>query len=305
MNAGVTGPFGWITSGQVDVDFFLFIPQISDDLQLMNLIRDEIAEIKAASIDKLEDILQDPGTIQRLEESISDTPVVAPTQQVMAKREGETDSSDAVVLDQRLYMDHEAVEGSDYASSRRDDKQYNLYGPAYRSAKLARSNYRTNTDYATKSSSSRPSLLASALDMSTSMMPPPAPPRVMEFEKHYHRVSSSSSSLSTSRHSFPVIVPPATSPDGGDPPNVVMRWSVTLNDLRASVPALDKADISYLNNVMIRPIVAYMNAHRSRIPLAFEGRMPLVGVRERNYLSHVHYIHTRVFAFHISFLLTA
>jgi distribution and morphology protein 31 len=67
--------------------------------------------------------------------------------------------------------------------------------------------------------------------------------------------------------------PPAAPEDG--PPSVFMHCSVTLNDLRASVP-MSTPYISYMNNALVRPIVAYMNAHRTRIPLSFEAKMDLV-----------------------------
>jgi distribution and morphology protein 31 len=231
----VSGPFGWITSGQVDVDFHLFIPQLSDG-HLMKLLRDEISEIKEAAIDRLEDILQDPGTIQRLEESISDTPVLISSS---------TTSTPTIDLDNDYRVSGKSQHNS--------GASHILSSPAYRNAtKPTRSNYQR----AFSSDS-----ISGALGGTSAS----SPPRVMEFEKHYLRA----------RHSFPVIVPPA--PDLGVPPSVFMRWSVTLNDLRASVP-VDTADISYLNKAMIRPIVAYMNAHRSTIPLAFEGSMPLVSL---------------------------
>ncbi|KAI8799970.1 mitochondrial distribution and morphology proteins-domain-containing protein [Cladochytrium replicatum] len=57
-------------------------------------------------------------------------------------------------------------------------------------------------------------------------------------------------------------------------PSILMLWDVKLNDLKASVPLVNP-HISYLSNAMIRPIVAFMNANRTSIPIAFTTQMDL------------------------------
>ncbi|KAJ3124105.1 Mitochondrial distribution and morphology protein 31, mitochondrial precursor [Nowakowskiella sp. JEL0407] len=57
-------------------------------------------------------------------------------------------------------------------------------------------------------------------------------------------------------------------------PSVLMYCDVKLNDLKASVP-LVTPHISYLSNAMIRPIVAYMNANKTSIPLQFGANIYL------------------------------
>ena len=47
---------------------------------------------------------------------------------------------------------------------------------------------------------------------------------------------------------------------------LVMDLRVHLNDIRAAVPIFTK-DLSYINNALIRPIVAYMNSRRTFIPI--------------------------------------
>ncbi|KAL8634095.1 hypothetical protein Q9189_000014 [Teloschistes chrysophthalmus] len=47
---------------------------------------------------------------------------------------------------------------------------------------------------------------------------------------------------------------------------VVMDLRVHLNDVRAAVPLFNK-DLSYVNNALIRPIVAYINSRRTFIPI--------------------------------------
>lgn len=49
---------------------------------------------------------------------------------------------------------------------------------------------------------------------------------------------------------------------------LVMDLRVHLNDIRAAVPIFTK-DLSYVNNALIRPIVAYMNSRRTFVPIDF------------------------------------
>ncbi|KAJ3251020.1 Mitochondrial distribution and morphology protein 31, mitochondrial precursor [Chytriomyces hyalinus] len=57
-------------------------------------------------------------------------------------------------------------------------------------------------------------------------------------------------------------------------PTILMHFAICLNDLRANVP-LTSPQLGYMSHALIRPIVAYMNNHRVRIPLSFEARMEL------------------------------
>ncbi|KAL9121662.1 MAG: hypothetical protein Q9187_001776 [Circinaria calcarea] len=52
----------------------------------------------------------------------------------------------------------------------------------------------------------------------------------------------------------------------GDGKFLVMDLRVHLNDVRAAVPIFTK-DLSYVNNALIRPIVAYINSRRTFIPI--------------------------------------
>lgn len=47
---------------------------------------------------------------------------------------------------------------------------------------------------------------------------------------------------------------------------LVMDLRLHLNDVRAAVPLFNK-DLSYVNNALIRPIVAYINSRRTSIPI--------------------------------------
>ncbi|KAJ1549296.1 Mitochondrial distribution and morphology protein 31, mitochondrial precursor [Cladochytrium tenue] len=210
MNTGVTGPFGWITSGSVDLDFHLFIPQTTDG-RLLELIRDEIEEIKEGAIDKLDGILREIGAVEVTEDGAGILELPAGRE-----RGGYAQSVEDIIRAEGI-----------------------MSSPTFRRARLA-SGY---GEAAAQTANAR-----SATDLA-----------------RYPR----------SPQSRPVPVPPA--PDGG-PPRVYFHCNVALNDLRASVP-LTSPHISYLSNALIRPIVAYMNAHRTKIPLAVEGKLPLVGWR--------------------------
>jgi len=64
---------------------------------------------------------------------------------------------------------------------------------------------------------------------------------------------------------IPAISETDPTPDG-DRRYLVMDLRVHLNDVRAQVPIFTK-DLSYVNNALIRPIVAYINSRRTFIPI--------------------------------------
>jgi distribution and morphology protein 31 len=57
------------------------------------------------------------------------------------------------------------------------------------------------------------------------------------------------------------------SPDEEPPRYLVMDLRIHLNDVKASVPVFT-SDLSYVNQALVRPIVAYINAKRTYIPIA-------------------------------------
>ncbi|KAI9755136.1 MAG: Proteasome subunit beta type-7 [Chaenotheca gracillima] len=61
----------------------------------------------------------------------------------------------------------------------------------------------------------------------------------------------------------------STAPSDGDNRFLVMDLRLHLNDVRAAVPLFTR-DLSYVNNALIRPIVAYINSRRTFIPLKFQ-----------------------------------
>ncbi|EGO25497.1 hypothetical protein SERLADRAFT_348153 [Serpula lacrymans var. lacrymans S7.9] len=66
--------------------------------------------------------------------------------------------------------------------------------------------------------------------------------------------------------------PPLTAPqsddftEDDDTPKVIIDIDLRFRDLKAAVP-LFASDLSYVNSALIRPIVAFMNAHRTLVPI--------------------------------------
>lgn len=67
-------------------------------------------------------------------------------------------------------------------------------------------------------------------------------------------------------HDEPSEMTPIAHVDDNDNRFMIMDLRVHLNDVRATVPLFTK-DISYVNNALIRPIVAYINSKRTFIPV--------------------------------------
>jgi len=54
----------------------------------------------------------------------------------------------------------------------------------------------------------------------------------------------------------------------GAPSYLVMDMRIHLNDVRAAVPLFNNPHMSYVNQALVRPIVAYINAKRTYIPIS-------------------------------------
>ena len=67
-------------------------------------------------------------------------------------------------------------------------------------------------------------------------------------------------------HDTESSAPTGSSLSDDDKRFLVMDLRVHLNDIRAAVPIFTK-DLSYVNNALIRPMVAYMNSRRTFIPI--------------------------------------
>ncbi|CCX14269.1 Similar to Mitochondrial distribution and morphology protein 31; acc. no. P38880 [Pyronema omphalodes CBS 100304] len=87
------------------------------------------------------------------------------------------------------------------------------------------------------------------------------------YEHMEHTIHSNSSE--NSHHDFSSVISSIgkiAQQDGKDEKFIVMDLHVQLNDVRAAVPIFNK-DLSYVNNAMIRPIVAYVNSRKTYIPI--------------------------------------
>ncbi|KAK9709490.1 Mitochondrial distribution and morphology protein 31, mitochondrial precursor [Basidiobolus ranarum] len=66
-----------------------------------------------------------------------------------------------------------------------------------------------------------------------------------------------------------------TKPTPLDPEaSLVMNMDIRFNNIKAVVP-LQTQDVTYVNNALIRPIVAYMNANRTRLPIKCQLKLDL------------------------------
>lgn len=60
-------------------------------------------------------------------------------------------------------------------------------------------------------------------------------------------------------------------------PSVYMFWNLKMSDLKAQVPSTTP-ELSYMSSALIRPIVHYLNAHRTSVELSFDSKMDLVRI---------------------------
>ncbi len=81
-----------------------------------------------------------------------------------------------------------------------------------------------------------------------------------------HEQRSTIARIDGSNASTPLRNDSPSTPSEDDKRFLVMDLRVHLNDVRAAVPLFNK-DLSYVNNALIRPIVAYINSRRTFIPI--------------------------------------
>lgn len=81
-----------------------------------------------------------------------------------------------------------------------------------------------------------------------------------------HNTSSEYTEEDTSMDTGSQARPPTDAAPDSDRRYLVMDLRIHLNDVRAVVPIFNK-ELSYVNNALIRPIVAYINSRRTFIPI--------------------------------------
>lgn len=82
----------------------------------------------------------------------------------------------------------------------------------------------------------------------------------------YNVIDNNDHQPSTDAYRTHVPVPIASTDNPADSRFIIFDLRVHLNDVRASVPLFTK-DLSYVNNALVRPIVAYINSKRAFIPV--------------------------------------
>lgn len=60
-------------------------------------------------------------------------------------------------------------------------------------------------------------------------------------------------------------------------PSVYMFWNMKMSDLKAQVPS-STPELSYMSSALVRPIVSYLNAHRTSVEVSFDSKMDLVRI---------------------------
>ncbi|KAJ3012473.1 UNVERIFIED_CONTAM: Mitochondrial distribution and morphology protein 31, mitochondrial precursor [Siphonaria sp. JEL0065] len=238
FNTGVTGPFSWITSGTIDVDFHFVFPQHQDDVHLFTQIKQEFDSFKYIAMDRLEKIKE------RHHSYSSSMPLgISGGTQLLDER------------DSRLFG--ASGEGVEEDNSRSSSKLRSTL--ASLSAPKTVKNEKTGTEYIEKDDAESEEYKT----MIETYSPRDYPSRYTSSKPS----SSSSTELKLAENSTTVN-------QSGAAQLIFMHWAICLNDLRASVP-LSTPEISYMSNALIRPVVGYMNSHRVRIPLTFEARTEL------------------------------
>ncbi|KAJ3092714.1 Mitochondrial distribution and morphology protein 31, mitochondrial precursor [Quaeritorhiza haematococci] len=212
FNQGVSGPFGWVTKGNLDIDLNVLIPQAPGDA-IFSIIKDEFKDIKEKAMDKIEEVIR---------------------RHPNAKWGGEWRDRRDMRVDGDEDDDTDALAMVTAVTSRGPRS----YGLQYAKRELPGIRSVETTD--TGSDSSLALVATSPED------------------------ASQSGDLDQGPHAM----------DDETRPSFVMFGKVRMNNLKASVP-LATNDISYISNAMIRPIVAYMNANRTSIPVTFAAKMDL------------------------------
>lgn len=82
----------------------------------------------------------------------------------------------------------------------------------------------------------------------------------------YNVIDNNDHEPSTDAYRTAVSMPFSNSNNPADSRFIIFDLRVHLNDVRASVPLFTK-DLSYVNNALVRPIVAYINSKRAFIPV--------------------------------------
>jgi distribution and morphology protein 31 len=82
----------------------------------------------------------------------------------------------------------------------------------------------------------------------------------------YNMINNNDHEPSTDAYRTQVSMPFSNSDNPADSRFIIFDLRVHLNDVRASVPLFTK-DLSYVNNALVRPIVAYINTKRAFIPV--------------------------------------
>ncbi|KXS22311.1 mitochondrial distribution and morphology protein family 31/32 [Gonapodya prolifera JEL478] len=232
LNNNTIGPFGWITSGKLDIDCKMLVPSSFHSNSILGVVAHEAKDL----IDRIQDHHDNNDDGARLYPAAQST------------------ITDPVLGDIKATIDGE------------------LPVPLH-----------SNSDsHSTRSLATRIEESVDELFMSN--------PLWRKMHQHNMRAKSSQRTLSDGTNSTPRLVngqsvpTTANNPNQLSPPLIVQSpagekdvkffFNVKMNNLKAAVP-LATPEIGYLQGTMVRPVVAYMNAHRTLVPLQFSFGIPL------------------------------
>ncbi|KAH6856848.1 mitochondrial distribution and morphology proteins-domain-containing protein [Chaetomium sp. MPI-CAGE-AT-0009] len=89
----------------------------------------------------------------------------------------------------------------------------------------------------------------------------------VQYSSPLEEAISTPSSLTAPAPSHPPTSSAEEEEEEDTPSYLVMDMRIHLNDVRAAVPLFNNPHISYVNQALVRPIVAYINAKRTYIPI--------------------------------------
>jgi len=108
FNAGMEGPFGWITRGTLDIDMRLLIPALPEG-DVLDIIRDDIVDLKDLALDNLERVISPESSRKENESHIKKPYMIDVHEAVQHEHESRSAkhlSSDAKSkLSLRIYCD--------------------------------------------------------------------------------------------------------------------------------------------------------------------------------------------------------
>lgn len=296
INAGTQGPFSWITKGTLDIDMHFLTPNDNNqNSDLMDMLREEIEDIRDLALDKIEEVILthphemvDARRVARREEE------VRRLLQVFEEEKAATAAADANSAAMKTNGSLAKTKSSSSSSSG-STAATTTASTSSAPAKLIEPSRSTPIDdlevlplprsfkldcygvqYPFADEAPQPLVISSDLNNLSTSSPPSSPSSTSSYQDPNSNIPQSKT-LDTSISSSTLPSPSSSQNinNSNNIPTVVMFWNVKMNNLKVSVP-LAPPELSYMSSAMIRPVVAYLNANRNTTPISFSAEMSLV-----------------------------